>query len=476
MEDIEKKEIATGDEPLQGERNPSDENFTPYHRPLPKGARALAVKVLSRFERSDSYLDKLMDYQLRTGNMNDPDKRLFKELVTGVIRWRGKLDWVLVGFYQGDFLKCLNLVKNAMRVALYQILFLNKIPIFAAINESVELVKRIQGERTAGIVNGVLRNIARNIENIRYPDPADDPVYFLSVIYSHPRWIVKRMIEIFGEEAAERVLFKNNQRPYIPLRVNRLRSDVQLVKKFLIDHEIPFQQSPYLQECLLLKTTHGNVAALEIFQKGQVSVQDPSASVAALLARPKPGDRVIDVCSSPGGKTFFMAEMMEDTGEIVANDIYPSKIKLIEEGIQRLGLSCIRPSLADGRALEAEPADVVFLDAPCSGLGVISKKPDIKWKREREDMPELLKLQRELLDSAQKLVKPSGVLVYSTCTVEPEENTQMVRWFLEKYPEFEIEPADRYVPREMAKDGFYQSFQHLHYADGAFGARLKRVR
>ena len=191
-----------------------------------EGVRSIAIKTLSRFERSDSYLDKLLFNEIKHNNLNSLDKSLLTELVNGVIRWKDKLDWVLVGFYHGDYLKCLNIVKNSMRVALYQILFLEKIPLHAAVNESVEVIKKIQGEKTAGIVNAVLRNISRNIENIRYPVKEDDVIYYLSVMYSFPRWMVRRWVDRFGGEETERLLFASNKRPHIPIRVKIGRAHV----------------------------------------------------------------------------------------------------------------------------------------------------------------------------------------------------------------------------------------------------------
>jgi 16S rRNA (cytosine967-C5)-methyltransferase len=437
------------------------------------GARSSAIRILSRFERSDAYVEKLLDYEFRVGSLSPLDKGLLNEIVHGVIRWRAKLDWVLIGFYHGDFLKCLNIVKNAMRVALYQIMFLDRIPIPAAINESVEIVKRIQGDRTAGIVNGVLRNIARNLDNIRYPEKNDDIIYYFSIIYSHPRWMVKRWVERFGKEKAEKLLFVNNRRPYNTLRINTLKSSPDEIIKILQEYNMHFFQSNYLSTSIVVKSYKPEIPSLDIFKEGKVTIQDTSATLAAKLASPAEDMTILDVCAAPGGKSFCLAEQIKNNGRVIAIDKYSSKLRFIEEGAERLGLGAIKTMTADATDLKIDkPADLIFADVPCSGLGTISKKPDIKWKREVEDIKMLVDLQRKILENAAKNLKPGGVLIYSTCTIEPEENTENIEWFLENHPEFSIDPAEKYLPHEVCKNGFMQIFPHIHYIDGAFAARL----
>lgn len=439
-------------------------------------ARYIAVRLLSRFERSDSYLDKLLSHELNHNDLSPQDKALLTELVNGVIRWKGKLDWALTGFYNGDYQKCLNIVKNAMRVALYQIMFLNKIPVPAAIDESVEIIKNIQGDRTAGIVNGVLRNIYRNLDKIRYPDPEEDPVYYYSVIYSHPKWMVKRWIDRFGIEETEKLLIANNKKPPVTVRVNSLLSDVDKVKSIFDQNELSYVQSEYIPNSLVLSSPKFDLSQSELFKKGEITIQDVSASLAATLSAAKDGMTIIDLCAAPGGKSFLMAELMHNNGKVISIDKYSSKLSMIEDGAKRLGLdSTINAMIEDARNIRMkEKADLVFVDAPCSGLGTLQKKPDIKWKRDIDDLADIVELQKEIIENAIRLVKPGGVLVYSTCTIEPEENTQIAQWILDNYSDFELDPADNYLPKEVCKDGFMQTFPHLHNSDGAFAARFKR--
>lgn len=456
----------------EGLRNNSEKNDDLIF----KTARAKAVRILSRFERSDSYIDKLLDYELKSDSLNQLDKSLLTEIVNGVIRWRLKLDWVLVGFYIGDYLKCLNIIKNSMRVALYQILFLDKIPPPSAINESVELVKRIQGDRIAGVVNGVLRNIMRNLESIRFPEREDDPAYYFSVLYSHPKWMVKRWIDRFGEDNTEKLLIENNQRPYMALRVNSLVSTVENIQKIFNERRIPFFYIDSLPNTLIIKTPKFDISAADFYNNGSVAVQDPSATLAAMLSNAKEGNFVIDLCAAPGGKSYTIAEMMNDKGRILAIDKYSAKIDIINKGAKRLGLNSISTLVEDSTSFQSdELADIVFVDAPCSGLGTLTKKPDIKWKREVDDIFNLVEIQRNILFNAASLVKPGGVLIYSTCTMEYEENQANIEWFLHNFSNFELDIAELYLSPEYCLDGFLQTFPFVHRIDGAFAARLVRI-
>jgi 16S rRNA (cytosine967-C5)-methyltransferase len=441
--------------------------------PFFSGARGVAVRILSRFERSDAYLDKLLDYEFRTGNLSALDKSLMTEILYGVIRWRGKLDFVLNGFYHGDYMKCLNLVKNALRTALYQILFLDKIPIPVAINESVELIKKIQGEKIAGIVNGVLRNIARNIDNIRFPIKDDDPIYYLTVMESHPRWMVRRWVQRFGVEKAEALMELNNRRPNTAIRVNTLKTKIDEIKEILKEREIEFETSPYLSDSLIITGSKIKVPALDLFKSGFITIQDISASMASKLADARPGMKILDMCAAPGGKSMYMAEAAQDKAEICAIDKYSVKMDIIQESADRMGIKSINVACEDAMEFQSEAHyDIVFVDAPCSGLGTLAKKPDIKWKREREDIYKLADTQKGILRNAAALVKVGGAIIYSTCTIEPEENMDNVNWFLKEFPEFEIDPAENYLPAEVCADGAMQTFPHEHGIDGAFAIRL----
>ncbi len=447
------------------------------HKPsLYQGVRGTAVKILNRVERTDSYLDKLLDTELKSGELNDLDKGLLTELVHGVLRWQNKLDWVLNGFSHGSFSKSEINVKNALRVALYQILFLDRIPHAAAVNEGVEFIKRIRGDKPAGLVNAVLRNIIRNMEGIRYPDRGEDEVQYLSVVYSHPYWLAKRWLQRFGFDETTKLLTANNDRPELSLRINKLKVEPGQFLNLLDQQQIQYKGSSHIDYFVKVKTL-SRIAQMDIFKNGFFTIQDESAALPCLLLDPKPGELVYDLCAAPGGKATHIAELMKNQGKVLAVDKYESKLSFIKGGCERLGLQNVSLSAFDASSLEAEPADRVLVDAPCSGLGVLAKKPDVKWKRDIADILQLAKLQLDLMENAAKLLKPGGVLVYSTCTTEPEENKEVITAFMSRHPEFSIDSPLQFVKDDLVSPaGFVETWPHRHGMDGSFAARLTKSR
>ena len=438
------------------------------------GPRGTAIKLLNRVERSDAYLDRLLDSELRATEMNELDKGLMNEIVTGVIRWRAKLDWVLTGFFHGNFTKAETNIKNALRVALYQILFLDRVPHSAAVNESVEFIKRLRGQKVADLVNAVLRNILRNIDGIRYPDPSQDKLQHLAVVESHPGWLVKRWVQRFGYDETRQLLSANNTRPDLTLRVNRLKIDFNFFLKLLQDHQVEFERSQFL-DCFVRVRHMTGIGESDMFKQGFFVVQDESAGLVVRLLDPQSGERILDLCAAPGGKTTHIGEMMKNLGEIVAVDRYESRLNLVRSACQRLGIANVHFVTADASELKLAAADRVLADVPCSGLGVLSKKPDAKWKREAMDLIRLSVIAGSILENAASLVKPGGVLVYSTCTTEPEENMEVVRTFLDRHPEFAIERADQWIPVALVNaDGCIETYPHRHGMDGSFAARMRK--
>jgi 16S rRNA (cytosine967-C5)-methyltransferase len=394
------------------------------------------------------------------------------EIVHGVLRWQSKLDWVLNGFFHGNFSKAEVTVRNTLRAALYQILFLDKVPDHAAVNEAVDFIKRVRGDKAGGLVNGVLRNIIRNKEGIHYPDVQNDAALYLSTMYSFPLWMVKRWMNRFGFYETEKLLEAQNQKPGLSLRINTMKTSVDDFMKMLDLQNISYERSQFLP--MFLKTSNlSNISQTEIFRRGFFTVQDESAGLAAQLLDVKPGERVVDLCSAPGGKTTFFGEIMKNQGEIIAVDKYQTRLNLVKTACERVGLTNITYVAADGVEFQTEPVDKILIDAPCSGLGVLSKKPDIKIKREMRDINEVVKIQALLLNNAATILKPGGALVYSTCTIEPEENFGVVKQFLETHPEFEIDSAAKYVNEKLVSaDGFVETFPHRNGIDGSFSIRL----
>jgi 16S rRNA (cytosine967-C5)-methyltransferase len=440
-----------------------------------KGPRGIAVKILNRIERTDSYLDKLLDVELNSDELNDLDKRFLTELTHGVVRWKTRLDFIIEQFCKNKFAMQDPNIRNAMRVALYQILFLSKIPHAAAVNEAVEFVKKIRGQKAANLVNAVLRNIIRNLNKLPTPDHETDPVQYLSIMYSHPSWMVKRWVDRYGLYETEQLLSANNERPTIVVRANTLKTTADELVKLFEERNIRNTRSKYLEN--FIKVGHlSGIYNLDLFEKGYFSVQDESSGLVVKLLDPKPGENVIDLCSAPGGKTTFIGELMKNQGKIIAVDKYEHRLNLVKQSCERLGVENVEFIPKDALEVDVEPADKVLVDAPCSGLGVIQKKPDIKWQRELSDIRNLAKTQIELLEKASKLVKNGGVIVYSTCTIEPEENIEVVKEFLSRHPEFKIDDARNYLPSDIVNgEGCMETYPHKHDMDGGFAVRLIKV-
>lgn len=442
---------------------------------LYSGVRGIAVKILNRIDRTDAYLDKLMEHELKNSELTGQDKALLFEIVHGVARWNGRLDYILGGFYKGQFSKSIPNVKNAMRVALYQILFLDKVPDYAAVNEAVEFIKKLQGQKPADFTNAILRNIIRSKESIRYIDPKEDLVGYLSTYHSHPVWLVKRWLARYGKEKTEAFLIANNEKPGLTLRINTEKVTHEEFKKMLEGVKLRYYEGRYLPGFFKLKTVT-NITDWEYFDKGYFSIQDESTGFSCVLLDPKPEHRVIDMCAAPGGKTSFISNLMKNQGELVAVDRYESRIKILNRNIGRLEIKNVTAVAENALHYDKEKFDRVMLDAPCSGLGTLSKKPDIKWKRELSDIRKLNELQYELINKAALLLNPGGSLVYSTCSVEPEENFGIVEKFLNNNPNFKLHPANEYFHESLIdENGCVQTYPHIHHIDGAFCARIDRI-
>lgn len=444
---------------------------------LYSGVRGTSVKILNRIVKTDAYLDKLLDAEMADTELSGKDKALLFEIVHGVIRWMLRLDWILTGFYKGQFSKAIPDVKNALRVALYQILFLDKIPEYAAINESVEFVKRLQGKKAADLTNAILRNILRNKDNIRFPDKDSDKISFLSSYYSHPVWLVKRWLKQFDEEFVIELMKSNNKRPKLHLRVNRLKTTSEELTDLLKSVEITFTKGRYFDEYIEL-VNMSNITDWEYFKKGYFNIQDEATGFSIKLLDVKPGDRVLDMCSAPGGKTSFLAAEMENKGEIIALDLHESRIKALEKNLARLGVENVKTEAVDTLKFKTEEKfDKILADVPCSGSGTIPKKPDIKWKRSLSDFYEMPKTQFRILEKGASLLKTGGELVYSTCSIDKEENYGIIEKFLSKYSNFELVDAScKFDKNIVNSNGCVEIFPHIHGVDGAFAAKIKKIK
>ncbi|MDP3582106.1 MAG: 16S rRNA (cytosine(967)-C(5))-methyltransferase RsmB, partial [Ignavibacteria bacterium] len=351
----------------------------------------------------------------------------------------------------------------------------DKVPDYAAVNEAVEFVKKLQGQAAADLTNAVLRNIIRNKENIRYPNPDEDINSYLSAYFSHPTWLVKRWLVRFGREETEKLLIANNNKPNLSIRINNLVTNPTEMKSLLNSVELKFTDGKYLKEFIRMNSLT-NIADWEYFAKGYFSIQDESTGFPIKLLSVSPGMRVLDICAAPGGKTGFIADEMKNTGEIVALDKFESRLKILEKNLTRLKVTNVVTKVIDAADFEDEDGfDRVLIDAPCSGLGTLTKKPDLKWKRDLGDIRKIVNIQYELLKKGASLVKQNGFIVYSTCTIEPEENFDLIKKFLSENPNFALVNAADQLPKAVVDDnGCVATLPHVHGIDGAFAAKLIR--
>ncbi len=435
-------------------------------------ARETAVLTLAACEKQGAWSDGYLKRAIREQGLDRRDGALATRLCYGVLQNKLLLDWRLAQVCSMRLEKLDVKVLCGLRVAAYQLLFLDKIPPSAAVNEAVEMAKRhSRNPRAAGLVNGVLRTLLRQGKNLE-ANETDKPKR-LSIQYSHPQWLVEDFSALLGVEGTQGLLAANNQQPPTTAQVNYLKTTPDKLAEELRTAGAEVQPHPWLEGCLLLSGT-GDLERLNTFQRGEFYIQDAASRLAVLAAGITPGQRVLDCCAAPGGKSFAAAILMENRGELISCDIHPHKIKLLEAGRERLGLSIVAPALqnaAQPREDWLDGFDVVLTDVPCSGLGIIRKKPDIRYKD-----PALLKglprVQRGILDNCARYVRPGGVLLYSTCTVLPRENGDVVDGFLADHPEFLPEPFD--LPHWGKQPGQLTLWPHIHDTDGFFMAKLRR--
>lgn len=447
-------------------------------------AREVALDVLLRVAESGSYSNLELNRILEKHKLETREKALVTELVYGTLSRLNTLDWLINRYVKQNGKNLENWVRQLLRLGFYQIYYLDKIPARAAVHEAVETAKKRGHAGIASLVNGVMRQFLRHPERAELP--ADLPVYQrIALEYSHPEWLVKRWLKEYGEEETRKMAAANNDPPPVTVRVNRLRTSRQelILKLQAYDPKVEVLSSPVVPEGLQIDGA-GNAAHSSFFREGLYTVQDESSMLAALAVAPDPGERILDACAAPGGKTAHLAELMDNRGEIVACDIHEHKIKLIEENAKRLGINIIHPVQSDARTLgerfDGQGFDRVLVDAPCTGFGVIRRKPDIKWSKQESDITAVAAIQLAILTAVSPLVRPGGVLVYSTCTVEEEENEGLIRLFLAEHPEFSLDPAlAQALPETVAHQydlgrGFVQILPHHLGGDGFFIARLKK--
>lgn len=434
-------------------------------------AREVALNCLIACEKQGAWSDGYLRNAIRQAGLDGRDAGLCTRLVFGVQQNRLLLDWYLARFSSVKPEKMEPPVRGALRLGLYQLLFMDRIPVHAAVNESVALTrKRSRNPRSAALVNAVLRTVERERKE-GLPQPAE-----LSVRYSHPEWLVRELTGAVGPEEIEALLAADNGEPPIQAQVNTLKAKVEEAAAELMAAGVTVRPHPWLPDCLELEDT-GNLEGLDAFQNGTIYIQDAAARLAVLAAGPEPGMAVLDACAAPGGKSFAAAIAMGDSGSICSCDIHPHKQALIEQGANRLGIRSITAAVMDGKTFDPELAgrfDLVIADVPCSGLGIIRKKPDIRYK-DPEPLGGLPGVQRAILENVSCYVRPGGVLLYATCTLLRRENEAVVSWFLDKNTNFTLEPFTLPGPVGTS-EGMVTLWPHRHGTDGFFFAKLRRTR
>jgi 16S rRNA (cytosine967-C5)-methyltransferase len=444
-----------------------------------KNPRAICLDILDRTKGADAHPDRLLtDSFKRYRYLTSLDRAFLTELTYGVIRWRERLDWVIRHFSKIPFEKVEPGTLNILRLGLYQILFLSRTPSSAAVNESVELAKRVRGKGGAGFVNAVLRSSIRQKDEIRYPDREQDPALHISVGQSHPLWLVERWIKELGVEETLRICKFNNQISPLTLRTNTLKINrADLIEK-LREKELKPLPATFSEEGILLQDPPPT-SELPFLKEGLYMIQDEASQLITSVADPKPGERILDACAAPGGKTTHMAQTMENLGEIYALDLSKGKLGWIEEMCQRLGIKIVKT--IKGNAAASLPIskgrvfDRVLADVPCSGFGTLRKNPDLKWRRGEKDIKRLSELQLSILGNLSGYLKDGGVLVYSTCTLFHEENEDVVERFLNEHPAFRLDEIREVLPEKchpFIQRGQFKSFPPKNGMDGFFAARM----
>ena len=418
-------------------------------------ARFSAIKTVYAVQTQGAFSNVALAQILRQEKLSDLDRRFCTELVYGTIKAGASLDWKISKYVNRPLEKIDAKILAVLRVGMYQIFFLDRVPNSAAVNESVEIAKKFVNIGASKFVNGVLRSAVREPQKSDFPN--DDSIETLALKTFHPAWLVKLFVEEFGLETAKKICATNNIEPPLCLRVNFLKSNRAEILATLKKFGAVAEESKLVPEGIICRS-HGALDSFKPLKIGLCQVQDESSMLAARWLNPSENDFVIDCCAAPGGKATHIAELMKNRGRIIAADIFEMKLQHIKENAARLGIKIIEPVLLDAREIGEKffnQADKVLIDAPCSGLGVIRRKADLRWKKSFAEIAELPKLQAEILASAANAVKRGGSLIYSTCTIIRRENEEIVENFLKNNKNFKIVDKKIFLPHIDGTDGFF---------------------
>ena len=419
--------------------------------------RDVALTVLLDIETNQTFSNIALGNALRKNQFTDKVERAFlSRLVEGVTETKLRLDYVIDQYSKTKIKKCKPVIACLLRMGCYQILFMDSVPDSAICNEAVKLAGKRGFVNLKGFVNGVRRNISRNLDKINYPDEKDK-VSYLSVKYSLPEWLVKQWLNVYDEETVKTIGSAFLEEKPLTVRFNEHKIKKEDLVGILKKEGVTVGQVPEIP-CALYLSGYDHLSALPSFCEGLYQVQDLSSMQVALWSEVKEGDQVLDVCAAPGGKSIHIAELLNGTGHVEARDLTEYKVDLLRDNIERSGLNNIEAVCQDATVYDPDKkksADIVIADLPCSGLGVLGKKPDLRYKMNEKTEADLVELQRKILSVVKDYVKPDGKLLYSTCTIHREENEGNVEWFLKEYPEFELVKDKQMIPGKDAGDGFY---------------------
>jgi len=442
----------------------------------PKGfdqVRAAAVKALLDIEKGEQ-ADAAIRAAVKEKGLRPIDLRFLSQLVNGATKMRRRLDHEIKFYLARPSVKLEPAIQNILRLGFYQLSYTDRVPDAAAVSESVNLARHFADESRARLVNAVMRSRLREPEKVHFVPVEDNPAKHLGDKYSYPDHFVEFCLSEFGVERTTRLLEHYNRPPTACYRVNFLKIKPEKVAEMLSEEEIEFSPGKYLPEFLHL-TKSGLPLENELIRTGNVFVQNESSGLAPKLLNPRPGANVADLTAAPGGKATYMAIRMRNRGRITAIDKSRPRLELLVDNTQRLGIRIISPVFADLEEFSGGPFDRVLLDPPCTGWGAAGKHSDLRWSKTGRDIDNLVKVQTMMIDRAARLVKPGGILVYSTCTIIRNENDEIVEQFLLRNDKFEIESADRVLPSELVSErGFLKTYPDFDNLEGAFCARLKR--
>ena len=446
---------------------------------MKKSTRHLAVDILDQVHRSKAFAGTLLDECLDVNELSGTaDGRLLTHLVYGVLRFRGHLDWILIKLCRGDWEKTNETIKNILRVGLFQLKFNDRLPSFAVVNEAVKVAKNIDSAKS-GLVNAVLRNYLRHGSSIVFPSPEKNPSEFIAAFHSHPLWLVKSWIKIFGLQNTQAICAANNAMPPWTLRVNMLKASRNELKEKLSAAGFNLQETLFSPDGLILNDIVSPIQKTGFFQEGYLRIQDEASQLISYLINPQIAESILDVCAGTGGKTTHLAAILKNNGKIMAADYDLKKIEELKKEAARLGIAIIETHHADLKdelpeSLK-EKFDHVLVDAPCSGLGTLRRNPEIKWRTTATDVTRFAKAQNIVLQNAALAVRKGGHLIYCTCSLLPQENENVVRNFLKLNPHFSVCPPSGSISHQFIdSNGYFHSFPNLHNMDGFFAAILKR--